>query len=96
MDKTDQLDKVIAHVEPMLDVLLSRGQTAAEFKARCEALEAYLAVNPLGSYLVEGLDEDRRNRVGRVVDKLNKLILRARDRAEIPAGLQKFIAEQQD
>ena len=96
MDKTDQLDKVIAHVEPMLDVLLSRGQTAAEFKARCEALEAYLAVNPLGSDLVEGLDEDRRNRVGRVVDKLNKLILRARDRAEIPAGLQKFIAEQQD
>ena len=96
MDKTDQLDTVIAHIEPMLDVLLSHGQTAAEFSARCQALEAYLAANPLGSDLAEALDEDRRNRLGRVVDKLNKLILRARDRAEIPAGLQKFIAEQQD
>jgi len=27
---------------------------------------------------------------------LNKLTLRARERADIPAGLQKFIAEQQD
>ena len=96
MDKTDQLDTVIAHIEPMLDVLLLHGQTAAEFSERCQALEAYLAANPLGSDLAEVLDEDRRNRLGRVVDKLNKLILRARDRAEIPAGLQKFIAEQQD
>jgi len=96
MDKADQLDTVIAHVEPMLDVLLAYGQTAAEFAARCQALEAYLAANPLGPDLAEGMDEDRRNRLGRVVDKLNKLTLRARDRADIPAGLQKFIAEQQD
>ena len=96
MDKTDQLDKVIAHVEPLLDTLLAHGQTAADFKASCQALEAYLAANPLRPDIAEGLDEDLRNRLGRVVGKLNKLILRARDRADIPAGLQKFIAEQQD
>ena len=96
MDKADQLEAVISHVEPMLDVLLAYGQTAAEFKTRCQALEAYLAANPLRPEIAEGLDEDRRNRLGRVVDKLNKLTLRARDRADIPAGLQKFIAEQQD
>jgi len=56
MDKADHLDTVIAHVEPMLDVLLAHGQTAAEFAARCQALEAYLAANPLGPGLAEGMD----------------------------------------
>ena len=96
MDKADQLDKIIAHVEPMLDVMLSHGQSAAEFTARCKALEDYLAANPFGPDLAEGLDEDRRIRLGLIVEKLNKLALRARDRANIPAGLQKFIAEQQN
>ena len=96
MDKSEQLGTLIVHVERMLDVLLAHGQTAVEFASRCQALEAYLAANPIGPDLAEGMDEDRRNRLGRVVDKLNKLTLRARDRADIPAGLQKFIAEQQD
>ena len=96
MDKADQLDKIISHVEPMLDVLLSHGQSAAEFTARCQALEDYLAANPFGTDLAEGLDEDRRIRLGIIVEKLNKLALRAHDRANIPAGLQKFIAEQQN
>ena len=95
MDKADQLDTVIAHVEPMLDVLLAHGQSVSEFTARCRALEDYLAANPLDMDLAEGLNEDRRNRLGLIVEKLNKLTLRARDRADIPAGLQKFIAEQQ-
>ena len=96
MDKADQLDTVLAHVEPMLDVLLAHGQTAAEFKTRCQALEAYLAANPLAPDLADGVDEDHRNRIGLIVDKLNKLTLRARARSDIPSGLQKFIAEQQD
>lgn len=95
MDKADQLDMIIAHVEPMLDVLLSHGQSADEFKARCQALEDYLAANALSPDFAEGLDEDRRIRLGLIVEKLNKLARRARDRADIPAGLQKFIAEQQ-
>ena len=96
MDKADQLDKVIAHVEQMLDVLFVHGQSAAEFAARCQALEDYLAANPFGTDLAEGLDKDRRIRLGLIVEKLNRLALRAHDRANIPAGLQKFIAEQQN
>ena len=95
MDKADQFNKVIAHVEHMLDMLHARDQSATEFAARCQALEDYLAANPLGPDLAKGLDEDRRNRLGLIVEKLNKLALRARGKADIPAGLQKFIAEQQ-
>ena len=96
MFDTALIDNMVERVEQMLDALDASDQSSTEFLDGCNQLEGYL--NDQKASLLAGnvLAETRKSRVTLIVERLAGLQKRAETRANIPAGLQKYIAEQSD
>ena len=96
MSDTAPNDDMLKRVEQMLDALEAPEQSSTEFKDGCNQLERYL--NEQRASLIAGgaLSELHKNRVAVIIERLTGLQKRAETRANIPVGLQKYIAEQSD
>jgi len=90
------IDDVLKRVEQMLDALGVSDQSSTEFRDGCDQLERYL--NDQKAPLMAGgsLSEPRKIRVAVIMERLAGLQKRAETRADIPTGLQKYIAEHLD
>ena len=96
MSDTAFIEAMLQRVEEMLDALSSRDQSSSDFRAGCDQLDSYL--NDQKTFLAAGvnLTDQQKSRVASVIERLNGLQKRAEIRADIPASLQKYIAEQSD
>ncbi len=96
MSDTTFIEVMLQRVEEMLDALSSHDQSSSDFRAGCDQLDCYL--NDQKTFLAAGvnLTDQQKSRVASVIERLNGLQKRAEIRADIPASLQKYIAEQSD
>ena len=96
MSDTTSIEVLLQRVEEMLDALSLHDQSSSDFRARCDQLDIYLSDQK--TFLVAGvnLTKQQKRRVASVIERLNGLQKRAEIRANIPASLQKYIAEQSD
>jgi len=90
------IDDMLQRDEQMLDALDVSDQSSTEFRDGCDQLERYL--NDQKTSLMAGgaLSEPHKSRVAVIIERLAGLQKRAETRANIPTGLQKYIAEQSD
>jgi len=90
------IDDMLKRVELMLDALDVSDQSSTEFRDGCDQLERYL--NDQKASLMAGgaLPEPHKIRVAVIMERLARLQKRAETRADIPTGLQKYIAEHLD
>ena len=90
------IDDMLKRVEQMLDALGVSDQSSTEFRDGCDQLERYL--NDQKASLMAGgaLSEPHKIRVAVIMERLAGLQKRAETRADIPTGLQKYIAEHLD
>ena len=90
------IEEMLQRVEQMLDALSVLDQSSKDFLNGCDQLEHYL--NDQKTSLMAGgaLSEPHKSRVAVIIERLAGLQKRAETRANIPAGLQKYIAEQSD
>ena len=96
MSNTTLIEVMLQRVEEMLDALSSPDQSSLDFRAGCDQLDIYLSDQK--TFLAGGvnLTDQQKSRVVSVIERLNGLQKRAEIRANIPASLQKYIAEQSD
>ena len=94
MSDSASIDDILEHVEQMLDALDASGQSSAAFLDGCEQLERYLNDQKASSLAERALSEPNKSRVTLIIKRLAGLQKRSETRANIPAGLQKYIAEQ--
>ena len=96
MSDTTSIEVLLQRVEEMLDALSLHDQSSSDFRAGCDQLDIYLSDQK--TFLAAGvnLTEQQKRRVASVIERLNRLQKRAEMRANIPASLQKYIAEQSD
>ena len=80
----------------MLDSLDLYDQSSTEFRDGCGQLERYLDDHKASLIAGGALSETHKRRVVPIIERLAELQKRAETRANIPAGLQKYIAEQSD
>ena len=96
MSDTASIEEMLQRVEQMLDVLNVSDQSSKDFQDGCDQLERYL-IDQKASLLAGGaLSEPHKGRVSVIIERLAGLQKRAETRANIPAELQKYIAEQSD
>ena len=96
MSNTAPIDSVLERVEQMLAALMLTPQSSANFRSSCDRLDVYLAdQKPLLSAGAV-LTGEQKDRLKSIIDLLAGLQKRAETRANIPASLQKYIAEQSD
>ena len=88
------IDGMLKRVEQMLDALNVADQSSG-FQDGCHQLGVIL---PTKASLLTGgaLSEPHKARVAVIIKRLAGLQKRAETRANIPVGLQKYIAEQSD
>ncbi len=96
MSDTAPIDELLQHVEQMLDALDASDQSSKEFLDGCDHLERYLNEQKASLLAGNTLSELHKDRVSLIIKRLAGLQKRAETRANIPAGLQKYIAEQSD
>ena len=96
MSDSAPIDDILEHVEQMLDALDASGQSSAAFLDGCDQLERYLNDQKASLLTSYALSETHKSRVTVIIKRLAGLQKRAETRANIPAGLQKYIAEQSD
>ena len=90
------IDDMLERVEQMLDALDVSDQSSKEFRDGCDQLQCYLT-DQKASLMADGaLSEPHKSRVAVIIQRLARLQKRAETRANIPTGLQKYIAEQSD
>ena len=96
MSDTTAKEDTLKRVEQMLDALEASDQSSADFRAGCDQLDNYLSDQK--TLLVAGgaLTDQQKFRVASIIERLAGLQKRAETRANIPTGLQKYIAEQLD
>ena len=96
MSDTAPINDILQRVEQLLDALEASDQSSTEFRDGCDQLECYL--NDQKASLMGGsaLSEPQKSRVALIIERLTALQKRAETRSNIPAGLQKYIAEQAD
>ena len=96
MSDTAPIEDMLKRVEQMLDALDASGLSSREFRDGCDQLDCYL--NDQKASLMGGsaLSEPQKSRVALIIERLTALQKRAETRSNIPAGLQKYIAEQAD
>ena len=96
MSDTAAIEDTLERVEQMLDALEASDQSSADFRAGCDQLNNYLSDQK--TLLVAGgaLTDQQKGRVASIIERLAGLQKRAETRANIPTGLQKYIAEQSD
>ena len=96
MSDTTPIEDMLQRVEQMLDALDVPEQSSANFRDGCDQLERYLN-DKKSALLASGtLSEPHTGRVTVIIERLAGLQKRAETRANLPAGLQKYIAEQSD
>ena len=96
MSETASIDDLLQRVEQMLDALDVLNQSSKEFRDACNQLERYLSEQKASLMANGALSEPHKNRVVVIIERLTGLQKRAETRANIPTGLQKYIAEQSD
>ena len=96
MSNTASIDYVLERVEQMLAALMLMRQSSVNFRSSCDQLDVYLADHKTLLSAAEVLTVEQKNRVSSIIDLLAGLQKRAETRANIPASLQKYIAEQSD
>ena len=96
MSNTAPIDFVLERVEQMLAALMVLPQSSVNFRSSCEQLDVYLADHKTLLSAGDILTVEQKNRVTSIIDLLGGLQKRAETRANIPASLQKYIAEQLD
>ena len=96
MSNKAPINHILERVEQMLDGLALSPQSSANFRSSCGQLDVYLS--DCKTLLSAGavLTVEQKNRVTSIIDLLGGLQKRAETRANIPASLQKYIAEQSD
>ena len=96
MSDPAHIDDMLQRVEQMLDALDVSDLSSTEFRDSCDQLERYL--NDQKASLMAGgaLSEPHKSRAAVIIERLAGLQKRAETRANIPTGLQKYIAEQSD
>jgi len=90
------IDDMLQRVEQMLDALDVSDQSSTEFRDGCDQLERYLNDQKASLMAGSALSEPHKSRVAVIIERLAGLQKRAETRANIPTGLQKYIAEQSD
>ena len=96
MSNTAPIDYMLERVEQMLAALAPSPQPSANFRSNCDRLDVYLAEHKTLLSSGDALTVEQKNRVTSIIDLLAGLQKRAETRANIPASLQKYIAEQSD
>ena len=89
-------EDVLKRVERMLDALDAPDQSSSEFRDGCVQLERYLNDQKASLIACGTLSDPHKSRVAAIIERLIGLQKRAETRANIPTGLQKYIAEQTD
>ena len=90
------IEDTLQRVEQMLDALEASDQSSADFRAGCDQLDKYLGDQKTLLAAGGDLTEQQKSRVASIINRLAGLQKRAEMRANIPIGLQKYIAEQSD
>ena len=90
------IDDVLNHVEQILDALDASDQSSTGFLDGCNQLERYLNDQKASLLADNALSEPHKSRVAFIIKRLAGLQKRAETRANIPTGLQKYIAERSD
>ena len=96
MSDTAAIQETLERVEQMLDALEASDQSSADFRAGCDQLDNYLGDQKTLLAAGGALTDQQKSRVASIIDRLAELQKRAETRANIPTGLQKYIAEQSD
>ncbi len=96
MSDTAQIYDILQRVEQILDALDASDQSSTEFRDGCDQLECYLNDQKVSLMASSALPEPQKTRVAVIIKRLTGLQKRAETRANIPTGLQKYIAEQSD
>ena len=96
MSDAAPIEETLKRVEHMLDALETYEQFSSDFQAGCNQLNNYLANQKTLLAAGNALADQQKNRITSIIERLAKLQQRAETRAEIPTGLQKYIAEQSD
>ena len=90
------IEEIFQRVEQMLDALYMLDQSSKDFRDGCDQLERYLIDQKASLQDGDALSEPHKGRVAVIIERLAGLQKRAETRANIPTGLQKYIAEQSD
>ena len=96
MSDTAPIDDILQRVEQLLDALEASDQSSTEFRGGCDQLECYLNDQKVSLMAGSALPEPQKTRVAVIIKRLTGLQKRAETRSNIPAELQKYIAEQSD
>ena len=96
MSDTAAIEDTLQRVEQMLDALEASDQSSADFRAGCDQLDKYLGDQKTLLAAGGALTDQQKSRVASIIERLAGLQKRAETRANIPIGLQKYIAEQSD
>ncbi|MEK9709963.1 MAG: hypothetical protein VW456_06935 [Alphaproteobacteria bacterium] len=96
MSDTAAIEDTLQRVEQMLDALEASDQSSADFRAGCDQLYKYLGDQKTLLAAGGALTDQQKSRVASIIERLAGLQKRAEIRANIPTGLQKYIAEQSD
>ena len=96
MSDTAAIEDTLKRVEQMLDALEASDKSSADFKAGCDQLDNYLGEQKTLLAARGALTDQQKSRVASIIERLAGLQKRAETRANIPTGLQKYIAEQSD
>ena len=96
MSDTAAIEDTLKRVEQMLDALEASDQSSADFRAGCDQLDDYLGEQKALLAAGGALTDQQKGRVASIITQLAGLQKRAETRANIPTGLQKYIAEQSD
>ena len=94
MSNTAPIDYVLERVEQMLAALMLMSQSSVNFRSSCDQLDVYLADHKTLLSTGDILTVEQKNRVTSIIDLLVGLQKRAESRANIPASLQRYYAEQ--
>ena len=94
MSDIASIDHILERVEQMLATIKLSPESSTNFRSSCDRLDSYLADHKTLLSAVDILSVEQKNRVLSIIDLLAGLQKRAETRADIPASLQKYIAEQ--
>ena len=94
MSDTAAIEDTLQRVEQMLDALEASDQSSADFRAGCDQLDNYLGDQKTLLATGSAFTDEQESRTTSIIERLARLQKRAEIRANIPTGLQKYIAEQ--
>ena len=94
MSDTAPIADILQRVEQMLDALDAHSQHSADFRKGCDQLGIYLGDQKTLLATGSAFTDEQESRTTSIIERLARLQKRAEIRANIPTGLQKYIAEQ--